>query len=115
MQTRHYIIATLIIVVGLAWSGAALAGPLKNRLESQRHRIQDGLTSGALTYREAQHLRYHQRQVRQMRREFLADGHLSYRERRIISQRLDRSSDRIYALKHNRHFHFDRRWYGYYR
>ncbi len=79
------------------------------------HRIQDGLTGGRLTYREAQRLRHHQQQIQQMRRHFLADGHLSHRERQILDQRLDRNSDRIYALKHNRRYHPDRRWYGYYR
>jgi hypothetical protein len=115
MQTRHYIVTTLIIIVGLAWSGAASAGSLKNRLQSQRYRIQDGLAGGELTYREVQRLRDHQRQIRQMRQHFLADGHLSHRERQILDQRLDRNSDRIYALKHNRRFHSDRHWYGSYR
>ncbi len=106
MQTRYLIIAALITIVGLTWTGTAAAGPIQNRMKNQHYRIIDGIDSGALTYREARHLRRHQRKIRKMRHHFLADGRLSHRERRILNQRLNRNSDRIYALKHNRRYYW---------
>ncbi len=102
MQTRHLITATLILMVGLAWTGTASAGPLKKRIKNQHYRINDGIARGELTYREARHLRRQQRQIRRLRHHFMADGRLTYRERRILNERLNRSSERIYAFKHNR-------------
>ncbi|MDJ0808809.1 MAG: hypothetical protein QNJ01_01840 [Desulfobacterales bacterium] len=106
MQTRYLIIAALITIVGLTWAGTAAAGPIQNRIKNQHCRINDGIASGALTYREARHLRRHQRKIRKMRHHFLADGRLSHRERRILNQRLNRNSDRIYVLKHNRRYYW---------
>ncbi len=114
MQTRHLITATLIVIAGLAWAGTASAGSLKQRLENQHYRIHHGIASGELTYKEARHLRRQHRKIRRMRHHFLADGRLSHRERRILNRRLDRNSERIYALKHNRRYDYDRAWYGYY-
>ena len=113
MQTRQFITATAIIVVGLAWSDAATAGPLKKRIQNQHYRITEGIASGELTYREARQLRHQHRKIRRMRHHFLADGRLTHRERRILHYRLDRNSKRIHALKHNRRYHY-RHWYGYY-
>ncbi len=101
MQTRSLIIAALIAIVGLTWAGTASAGPLENRMKNQHYRIKAGVFSGALTYRETRQLRRHQRQIRRLRHHFMADGCLSYRERRILNRRLNQNSDRIYAFKHN--------------
>lgn len=115
MQTRYFIVTALILTLGLAWSGTASAGTLKNRMHNQHHRIYDGVARGALTYREAKLLRHHQRKIRLLRRHFLADGDLSRRERRILNHRLNRNSDRIYALKHNRRTQYDHWFYRGYR
>ncbi|MDJ0666458.1 MAG: hypothetical protein QNJ61_04250 [Desulfobacterales bacterium] len=110
MQTKHVIVATLVIVMGMAWAGSASAGPLKKRMQNQHHRIRDGVASGELTYREARQLRRHHRVTRRLRNYFLSDGHLTHRERRILHRRLDRNSDRIYAYKHDRDYRYPRRW-----
>ncbi len=114
MQTRHLVTVILMMIIGLAWTGTASAGPLKKRLQNQHYRICDGIDSGELTYKEARRLRHQHRKIRRMRHHFLADGRLSHRERRILHQRLDRNSERIYALKHNRRHEYGRVWYGYY-
>ena len=111
MQTRHLIIASLIVIAGLAWTGTASAGPLKKRLIIQHHRINHGIESGELTYREARQLRHHHRKIRMLRHHFLSDGRLSHRERRMLDRRLDRNSGRIYAFKHNGRHAYDRGWY----
>lgn len=105
MQKKHVLTATLIIVIGLAWAGTASAGPLKKRFKNQQFRINDGIASGEITGREARHLRRQQRQIRKLRHHFWADGRLTQRERRILSKRLNRNSERIYAYKHNRRFY----------
>ena len=110
MQTKHVMVAALVIVMGLAWTGSAAAGPLKKRLINQHHRIRDGVASGELTYREARRLRQHHRETRRLRHYFLADGHLSHREWRILHRRLNRNSKRIYAYKHDRDYRYHRRW-----
>ena len=114
MQTRQLIIASLVLIVGLAWSGTASADPLKKRLKIQHHRINHGIAIGELTYREARKLRRDHRKIRRLRHHFLSDGRLSHRERRILERRLDRNSGRIYALKHNDRHAYDRGWYRHY-
>ena len=110
MQTKHILVATLVIVMGMAWAGSAAAGPLKKRLQNQHHRICDGVASGELTYREARQLRKHHRVTRRLRNHFLSDGHLTRHERRILHWRLDRNSERIYASKHDGDYRYPRRW-----
>ncbi len=102
MQKRQIFTAALIIVMGLTWAGTASAGSLKKRFKNQRFRINHGIRTGELTRKETRHLRRQQRQIRNLRHRFLADGRLTHRERRILNRRLNRSSERIYALKHNR-------------
>ena len=105
MRTRTLITAALIAIVGLSWTGTATAGPLKNRMKNQHYRVKHGVASGALTYREARHLRRKHRQIRRMCHHFLADGRLSHRERRILNRRLNHNSERIFAFKHKRHYY----------
>ena len=109
MQTKHVMVATLAIVIGMAWVGSASAGPLKKRLQNQHHRIRDGVASGELTYWEARHLRRHHRITRHLRNYFLSDGYLTHRERRILHRRLDHNSARIYAHKHDRDYRYPQR------
>lgn len=74
---------------------------LHDRLDRQHIRIERGIESGELTRREARKLMKQQRRIHRLAREFYADDHLGKRERRILTQKLDRASDRIHALKHN--------------
>lgn len=98
---KHLIITTVFVAGLLFFSQPANAGNLKKRFYRQDHRIQQGVHSGEITPREARKLARDQRQVRQLRRHYLSDGHLSMRERKILNNRLDRSSKRIYHYKHN--------------
>ena len=113
MKPKHVMVATLVIVMGMAWAGSASAGPLKKRIKNQHLRICDGVASGELTYREARRLRKHHRVTRRLRNHFLSDGHLTHRERRILHWRLDRNSERIYVNKHDRDYRYPRRWRAY--
>ena len=105
MQSRYLIAAALIAIVGLTWTGTATAGPIKNRMNNQHYRIKEGVASGALTNREARKVRRHHRQIRRMCDYFMSDGWLSRHERRFLNRQLNRNSDRIYVLKHNRRYY----------
>jgi hypothetical protein len=101
MQTYRFLITALLLTGLLGFAQAAEAGYFKERQDRQQQRIQHGIASGRLTPAETRKLFRDQRQVWQLKRHFIADGRLSGRERRILDQRLDRSSHRIYRYKNN--------------
>ena len=101
MKKQPIIIATVLLAGLLSFSQTASAAGFKDRLSHQQHRIQGGIVSGQITPREAANLYRDQRQVRQLRRHYLADGDLSRRERNTLNNRMNRSSHRIYRYKHN--------------
>lgn len=79
---------------------------IEQRLDNQRFRIREGIRSGELTRWEAKRLRQQTRQIAALKRDYMNDGFLNRFEFRDLKNRLDRVSDRIYALKHNsRHRH----------
>jgi hypothetical protein len=76
-------------------------GPLLNRVERQHQRIVGGVKSGALTRKETRKLKKQNHKTRRMARKFNSDDVLSVKERRILDNRLDKVSHRIYKFKHN--------------
>ena len=81
----------------------------EQRQDRQHRRIQKGIRSGELTRKEAQRLRKQQRRIEKMADRFTYDGYLDRRERRELKRRLNAASDRIYRLKHNDRYRFDRK------
>ncbi len=77
------------------------AAKVDRRQENQLSRIRDGRRSGSLTKREARKLKKTQRKIDRMEYRFTKDGHIDKRERRKLNKALERSSHRIYKLKHN--------------
>ena len=112
MKKQLFIIATICVAGLLGFSQTADAGYFKDRQQRQEHRIEQGITSGQITPREARKLYRDQRDIRQLKRHYRSDGHFSKRERKILENRLDRSSKRIYRLKHN-HRQVERTRYSY--
>ncbi len=97
-------IATLI--TGMSLTPALVfahgqGGHFHQRLERQQYRIEKGIDSGALTRKEAKKLRRQHRKIRKMARHFREDGVVTKAERHKIRNKLDRTSDRIWAFKHN--------------
>ena len=88
------------------------AGKIRKRMKRQKKRIRKGIESGQLTRKEAKKLRRQQRRIGDLHRDYRSDGHLSRTERRDLTERLDRASDRIYRLKHNDRKRGDR-YYSY--
>jgi hypothetical protein len=68
---------------------------IDQRQANQERRIEQGLRSGQLTWREAQRLREGQRQIRRMERQALADGRITPREAARIEYAQDEESRRI--------------------
>ena len=100
--------ATTIIVPAVlsalfALGGVANANTVNQRLHNQHLRIERGIHSGELTYRE-QH-RVEARDARIHHSEYLDrrhdKGHLTVAERHRLQGRLNYNSKHIYADKHN--------------
>jgi tellurite resistance protein len=71
------------------------------RLSNQARRIQNGITSGALSARETQLLGFEQQLIQGAACQARADGLVDPLERRQLSCLQDAASRDIYALKHN--------------
>jgi septal ring factor EnvC (AmiA/AmiB activator) len=90
-------------------------GGILDRMERQHSRIEQGVDTGRLTRKEAKELKKNLHRSRHLFRDFSEDGYLSKKERRTLDRHLDRVSERIWELKHNkrsRHSKPDHR-YGY--
>lgn len=71
------------------------------RQHHQRARIEQGAGSGELTRRETGRLAREQRDIRQLEREYKADGTLTGAERRDLHQEQSQTSRHIYNQKHD--------------
>ena len=92
----------VLLALGLAMPAFARTVSINHMERNQAHSIQQGINSGELTRHEARVLRREQRNIHQLKRRFLRDGHLSRGERRALSHRYASASRHIYRLKHNR-------------
>ena len=80
---------------------AALAGRVGKRQIHQQKRIHQGVKSGELTWGETRKLERQQVRVQRTKRRVWSDGNLTPGERVHLEKMQDRSSHRIYRLKHN--------------
>lgn len=69
--------------------------------DRQSERIDNGIHSGQLTRKEAKILRREHRHIAKLKKKYLRDGDLSRKERRALRRKMEKSSNRIYQLKHN--------------
>ncbi len=76
---------------------------IERRLDRQQHRIDAGIRQGSLTAAEVRKLRHAQKRIVRLERRLGYDGYLCERDLRRLHRRLDRISEKIYRLKHNRH------------
>lgn len=88
------------------------------RFDRQQYRIDAGIREGSLTAREVRKLRQAHRRFARLERRLGYDDYLCERDVKRLHRRLDRISEKIYRLKHNRryrrryhHGNVDR-WYG---
>jgi hypothetical protein len=82
--------------------GRAVRTPGVRRQQAvERHRIAQGVRSGALTGREAYRLRQEQARIERHVRRAKANGVVTARERARLHAELNAASRHIYRLKHN--------------
>lgn len=74
---------------------------IESRLNNQALRIQNGISSGALSLRETQLLGFEQQMIQSAAGQARADGVVDPLERMQLSSLQDAASRDIYALKHN--------------
>jgi hypothetical protein len=77
----------------------------------QRQRIESGIARGQLTPAEYDRLARQQRHIERVEHRFKRDGHLDWRERQILREKLARSSENIRYFKHNDRYYGDGRFF----
>jgi hypothetical protein len=96
---------SILTIAGLSLglAGSAIAGDwnTQTRLDRQQQRIEQGWRSGDLNRREVGRLAAEQRQIRQERRQFAADGHIDRYERATLQRDLNRADRHIYNERHD--------------
>jgi hypothetical protein len=81
---------------------AASAQTIRQRQYNQQSRIVQGVRSGSLTRGETAHIERREAALaREVRRDRIDGGGLSYAERVKINRQQNALSNRIYGLKHN--------------
>lgn len=75
---------------------------IQQRMNNQDRRIDQGVSSGALTPKEAGKLETEQVKIQQTEQRMKSDGQLTPKEREKLHNMQDRSSDHIYRQKHDR-------------
>ena len=100
---RRLITTGLAVALAAAVSTPALAGDkyFQHRFEAQGLRAEQGVDSGALTYREARAVKKEHKGLSKARYRKASDGNLSCWDRRSLEHGYDRASRHIYRLKHN--------------
>ncbi|HMM47739.1 MAG TPA: hypothetical protein PKC12_07135 [Thiobacillaceae bacterium] len=88
----------------------AFSQEIQARQMRQMERIEAGHRNGALTRGEYRRLMAEQREIRDMKHRFRADGRIDGREFRRLERALDVANQNIRASKHERHA---RNTYGY--
>ncbi|MFZ4713245.1 MAG: hypothetical protein ACOYL6_06025 [Bacteriovoracaceae bacterium] len=72
------------------------------RKKNQHHRIQQGVSSGDLTRKEAHKLHQEQKEIKEDRMQAMADGSISKEERSELKHERNKASRHIYKQKHDR-------------
>jgi hypothetical protein len=94
-----------IMIAALAITSTAKAQErtpyINHRLHNQERRINSGERDGELSRREAYNLRNEDRHIRYERRRDMADGRLTYGERRHLRRQENRTNRQIYHDRHD--------------
>ena len=98
---RILIMATVVVLVGMAAAPSAWAGRIGIRQVRQKERISQGVKSGELTRFETRQLVTEQHRIQHVKQHALSDGTLAPREKARLELRQDKASADIYRLKHN--------------
>ncbi|HTZ40483.1 MAG TPA: hypothetical protein VMB77_10010 [Syntrophales bacterium] len=89
--------------VGQGGTGGSISDPgIQQRMQNQEQRIQQGVSSGELTPKEAGKLEAREAKIKQDELRMKSDGDLTPQERQKLNKELDKASNRIYKQKHDR-------------
>lgn len=109
---KHLMAGCLAVVLGLTLSQTVSAGPHKQDFQDmqrwQHKQIKVGVKRGELTVKEERRLRKQQKHLRQMRRDFAADGVITRYERRELKEGFVKAEKRILRLRNNDKYRFYR-------
>ena len=99
---KHISIAVASLACLSLIPSAAIAGPLKNRMNLQQGRLFHGVKNNSLTYNEYKRLDRRQDKLEAWRRKEVRDGGgLTPREFVRVNRALNRQSREIYRQKHD--------------
>ena len=106
MKNKTILIAVAAVLVFAFLTVGAYAGNthdpgIRERIEEQQKRIDQGIASGQLTRREADIVQDNLNRIRTVEARMKEDGNLSPSERKRLEHMLDRNSKMIYKEKHN--------------
>jgi len=90
-----------LMITGLIFLDADLAGQVTGRQATQQKRIRQGVASGELTRCEAGILKREQRHIQRQKRKAWSNGMLTPGERTRFKQNQNYSNRHSYRLKHN--------------
>lgn len=96
---------------GMSFRGVRAGGRINAEQREQRHRIERGLARGQLTPHEYERLARQQRRIERVEHRFRQDGHLNWRERQILQEKLARSAEDIRYFKHNDRYYGNGQFY----
>lgn len=102
---KRALLASSLLVLSAT---AVLADRIDDRQTQQWRRIEQGVHSGQLSWREARELRSEHARIGFMIRRARADGHINWREAQVIEAAQDAASRHIFAEKHDG----QKGWYG---
>jgi hypothetical protein len=97
---------TFLIAAEVAYGQSQTYGThdpgIQQRMQNQEQRIDQGVSSGALTPKEAGRLEGEQARIQQTEQRMKSDGQLTQKERQKLNNMQDLSSKHIYKQKHDR-------------
>lgn len=101
--------AVLAVLATLSLSAMAQTNTpnIDQRQINQQHRIDQGVQSGSLTNREANHLEKAQERIQGMEDKAKGDGSVTSQERKRLQQAENVQSRHIYRQKHDRQHDFN--------
>lgn len=107
MRKVWVLVVVAVSLIVMMSAGVVLASnahdmKIRDRIEKQQQRIDQGVISGSLTRREADMLQDNLNWIRNEEARLKADGRLTERERKRLHKVLDQNNEMIYDKKHNR-------------
>lgn len=118
MSHLNHILAAGLMLAASAISASAhdyRYGKDTSEIDARRageiRRIEEGRSSGELSWREYRFLRAEQSRIAEHERHAKSDGYVSPEERHRLNRELDRASADIYRLKHNGEVAGRRHWH----